>query len=83
MNRIEQTIVRQEWESRHQIPILRIAALAALAIILACMMVVICHLVPPLKALLLGGLLAAASWPLFALGRRHARLIRRSGPGNI
>ena len=85
MNRIEELIVRQEWESRHEIPILRIATLGVLGIILACMIVVMFYLLSPLMALLMNFLLAIGSGPLFALGRRHARrgLIRRPEPGNI
>ena len=83
MNRIEQLMVRQEWESRNEVPIFRIAALALLAIVLACMGVLLFHLQTPTRAIVMILTAGAAGWPVFVLGRRHARLIRRSGPGNI
>ena len=83
MNRIEQLMVRQEWESRHEVPIFRIAALCFLAVVGACMGVLLFHFQTPVRAVLVILTVCAAGWPLFVLGRRHARLIRRSGPGNI
>ncbi len=85
MNRIEQLIVRQEWESRNDVPIFRIAVLCLLAIVLACMIVVAYHVQRPLMFLVTSFVVSLLTVPLFSLGRRHARrrLIRRSSPGNI
>ena len=83
MNRVEQLMVRQEWESRHQVPILRIAALCFLSIVLGCVGVLLFHLLTPAKAVLIILMVSAAAWPVFALGRSHARLIRRRSSGNI
>jgi Flp pilus assembly protein TadB len=72
-NRIEQLMVRQDWESRHEVPILRIASLCLLAIVLACMVVVLFHLQTPGLSFLIVGTISIAGYPVFVLGRRHAR----------
>ena len=73
MNPIEQLIERQERESRHQIPGMRIAALCVLAVILACMVVVLFHLQPPARTILMIIPTLSAGWWFFVLGRSHAR----------
>jgi len=49
------------------------ASIIMLAVVLGCMAVILFHLQPLRVATAIATIIALAGWPLFALGRRHAR----------
>ena len=76
MNPIDRVLERQrEEEWRHQIPILRIAALSLLGIVMAGMLTLLYLHSPGLLSVVLT-VICFIGKPLFVVGRDHARWVR-------
>ena len=59
--------------SRLELLGLKVACLAVLVVVLASMLVILFHAQPPRAAIAILAVTGLAGWPLFVLGRRHAR----------